>query len=258
MKHRDGLRFVLIILLVCLSGHCVLSKSLVIFGKKLVWCHYSSCIDRCGNTTVKQDSDQFNNNCPCDQFCINRGDCCIDYELACVHQTNANNPATHMLHGSDKLSDGNNSRILHETWFQYVRNNTNIIEKDLLSRVKWRAVQTCELLKLSGVIYDKNKKNLSDIDEVENAFVYVVSRCSLYEDSRCSHPNEADPIESTPVCNKQFIFKNIFCALCNNISDNISVFRSVIACIPIYAKMATLIWRQHGHEAYIFITVCCY
>ena len=118
---------ILILLLKCLTEHTGLS--LVLFGENIMWCHYSSCYGRCGLKATIESKSSFST-CWCDHYCLNRGDCCIDYELACVHLSN---DSEFISYTSDSSNRGNHNLISHASWLHYVRNERTLVEKALMN-----------------------------------------------------------------------------------------------------------------------------
>ena len=199
------------------------SQVLEIFGVDVLWSGHSSCLDKCG--TFSMDGLQ----CQCDRFCLRRGDCCLDYELACDAE----------LHEERKGQ-----------WFQHLQTNVHKIEGHLKHRLLIQEILECKMIEL----YYSIKK------VVKEKHVNVITNCSITVDNRCYNNSGKDILEITPVCDDTFIYSNIYCAMCTGVQkEDILALIPQFTCTQQVEKEAMDIRFNKGEDAFIsFVLTMCH
>ncbi len=158
-----------------------------------------SCRNRCGLLH------EFLFACFCDEQCLLFGDCCIDYEIFCTHKSLMNISMEDDISFMEILQKVEEQELIKRTIpfsnFQESKLNTSCLKHFGNNQFILNMVVTCQ----TGGFSRQTKANCEKT-EADTLLPYLIH---------------------IPVVTKHYLFANIYCAICNGVSE-----RDIINYIP--------------------------
>ena len=169
----------------------MISAAPMIFGQVADDCDYS-CMGRCD-----EEPGWDTKFCHCDELCVRLGDCCLDYEYHCNEENDVSND-THQL----------------------------MLRKEERFAFKLQSGCRCSELAIAFKTgYDWMETGLTTL--------YIFDNCTdvthIYYSDCLDHYKSLH--HATPVCAGGYIFRNVYCAVCNGYAvDKIASFNATFTC----------------------------